>query len=88
MLIVTPKGGHLGWVAGPEAPRGCPWTDPHVMDFLEYIEHGKSASAACASNQETMNNGVTERFQHLEVQQQGVEFKYSIMLIETVIYAH
>ncbi|MCD7456914.1 embryogenesis-associated protein emb8 [Datura stramonium] len=66
MLIITPKGGHLGWVAGPEAPRGCPWTDPHVMDFLEYIEHGKSASA-CASDQETMNNGVTERFQHLEV---------------------
>ncbi|TMX03667.1 hypothetical protein EJD97_014940 [Solanum chilense] len=67
MLIVTPKGGHLGWVAGPDAPRGCPWTDPHVMDFLEYIEHDKSTSAACASNQETMNNGVTERFQHLEV---------------------
>ncbi|KAG8382564.1 hypothetical protein BUALT_Bualt05G0090500 [Buddleja alternifolia] len=38
MLIVTPKGGHLGWVAGREAPFGAPWTDPIVMDFLEHLE--------------------------------------------------
>ncbi|KAL8520541.1 hypothetical protein ACS0TY_011170 [Phlomoides rotata] len=38
MLIVTPKGGHLGWVAGGEAPLGAPWTDPIVMDFLEHLE--------------------------------------------------
>ncbi|PHT57778.1 Embryogenesis-associated protein EMB8 [Capsicum baccatum] len=67
MLIVTPKGGHLGWVAGPESPRGSPWTDPHVMDFLEHIEHGKSASALCASDQEIMNSSIADRFQHLEV---------------------
>lgn len=54
-------------MAGSEAPRGCPWTDPHVMDFLEHIEHGKSASAACANDLETMNSSVTDRFQHLEV---------------------
>ncbi|XP_076927679.1 embryogenesis-associated protein EMB8-like [Bidens hawaiensis] len=44
MLIVTPEGGHLGWVAGDEAPFGCPWTDPVVMDFLEYLEKTKSNS--------------------------------------------
>lgn len=38
MLIVTPKGGHLGWVAGVEAPLGASWTDPIVMDFLEHLE--------------------------------------------------
>ncbi|EPS65557.1 hypothetical protein M569_09218, partial [Genlisea aurea] len=38
ILIVTPKGGHLGWVSGREAPRGAPWTDPVVMDFLQYLE--------------------------------------------------
>ncbi|GJU25204.1 embryogenesis-associated protein EMB8-like protein [Tanacetum coccineum] len=38
MLIVTPKGGHLGWVGGDEAPFGAPWTDPVVMDFLEHLE--------------------------------------------------
>ncbi|KAJ0811218.1 putative alcohol O-acetyltransferase [Helianthus annuus] len=42
MLIVTPEGGHLGWVAGDDAPFGCPWTDPVVMDFLEYLEKIKS----------------------------------------------
>lgn len=38
LLIVTPKGGHLGWVAGTESPCGAPWTDPLVMDFLEHLE--------------------------------------------------
>ncbi|GAB4858099.1 Embryoproteinsis-associated protein emb8, variant 3 [Ancistrocladus abbreviatus] len=38
LLIVTPKGGHLGWVAGDEAPFGAPWTDPFVIDFLEHQE--------------------------------------------------
>ncbi|KAL0016101.1 hypothetical protein SO802_003170 [Lithocarpus litseifolius] len=40
LLIVTPKGGHLGWVAGVDAPRGAPWTDPVVMDYLEHLERG------------------------------------------------
>ncbi|XP_057994279.1 embryogenesis-associated protein EMB8 isoform X2 [Hevea brasiliensis] len=46
LLIVTPKGGHLGWVAGAEAPLGAPWTDTVVMDFLEYLEGVASKSAA------------------------------------------
>ncbi|XP_071701814.1 embryogenesis-associated protein EMB8-like [Rutidosis leptorrhynchoides] len=44
LLIVTPKGGHLGWVAGENAPVGCPWTDPMVMDFLQHLENQKSGS--------------------------------------------
>ncbi|GKB87630.1 embryogenesis-associated protein EMB8-like protein, partial [Tanacetum coccineum] len=44
MLIVTPKGGHLGWIAGDEAPFGAPWTDPVIMDFLEHLEKTKSFS--------------------------------------------
>lgn len=52
MLIVTPKGGHLGWVAGPEAPFGAPWTDPVVMDFLQHLERGKSG-ALSSSNSES-----------------------------------
>ncbi|PWA50446.1 hypothetical protein CTI12_AA472430 [Artemisia annua] len=46
MLIVTPKGGHLAWVAGDEAPFGASWTDPVVMDFLEYLEKTKSRSVS------------------------------------------
>ncbi|XP_013600197.1 PREDICTED: embryogenesis-associated protein EMB8 isoform X1 [Brassica oleracea var. oleracea] len=38
MLIVTPRGGHLGWVAGERAPNGAPWTDPVVMEFLQHVE--------------------------------------------------
>ncbi|KAI9173676.1 hypothetical protein LWI28_004757 [Acer negundo] len=45
LLIVTPKGGHLGWVAGAEAPLGAPWTDPVVMDFLEHLERGSSETS-------------------------------------------
>lgn len=43
LLIVTPEGGHLGWVAGNEAPFGCPWTDPIVMEFLEHV-HNETGS--------------------------------------------
>ncbi|ONK56747.1 uncharacterized protein A4U43_C10F12330 [Asparagus officinalis] len=40
LLIVTPQGGHLGWVSGDEAPFGAPWTDAVVMEFLEHIHEG------------------------------------------------
>ncbi|KAK4486558.1 hypothetical protein RD792_009243 [Penstemon davidsonii] len=53
MLVVTPKGGHLGWVAGGGAPVGAPWTDPVVMDFLENLEQAKfsnSDDANCTGN--------------------------------------
>lgn len=38
LLVVTPFGGHLGWVSGPESPRGCPWTDPLIMQYLNALE--------------------------------------------------
>lgn len=50
LLIVTPKGGHLGWVAGVDAPVGCPWTDPMVMDFLQYLENENSGTQQSANN--------------------------------------
>ncbi|CAI9093409.1 OLC1v1028907C1 [Oldenlandia corymbosa var. corymbosa] len=46
LLIVTPKGGHLGWVAGEGAPFGAPWTDPVLMDFLEHLEQGRSKGSS------------------------------------------
>ncbi|KAL4570596.1 hypothetical protein LXL04_026254 [Taraxacum kok-saghyz] len=45
MLIVTPQGGHLGWIGGDEAPFGAPWTDHVVMEFLEFLEKTKLTSA-------------------------------------------
>lgn len=58
MLIVTPKGGHLGWVAGNEAPFGAPWTDATVMEFLEHVHqqvmdnnNGSSICDASAAQQ-------------------------------------
>eukprot|EP00246_Nothoceros_aenigmaticus_P001554 TRINITY_DN12047_c0_g1_i1.p1 TRINITY_DN12047_c0_g1~~TRINITY_DN12047_c0_g1_i1.p1 ORF type:complete len:404 (+),score=36.01 TRINITY_DN12047_c0_g1_i1:256-1467(+) len=38
LLVITPTGGHLGWIAGEDAPFGCPWTDPVVMDYLEILD--------------------------------------------------
>eukprot|EP00252_Welwitschia_mirabilis_P014776 TRINITY_DN3276_c0_g1_i2.p1 TRINITY_DN3276_c0_g1~~TRINITY_DN3276_c0_g1_i2.p1 ORF type:complete len:403 (+),score=42.59 TRINITY_DN3276_c0_g1_i2:235-1443(+) len=46
LLVVTPYGGHLGWVAGNEAPFGAPWTDPLVMEFFEVLEQGLGTSMA------------------------------------------
>ncbi|KAL6349476.1 hypothetical protein AAG906_034133 [Vitis piasezkii] len=65
VLIVTPKGGHLGWVAGPEAPRGAPWTDPVVMDFLEHLERGRSKVIASSSESDTVQL-CTEGLRHLK----------------------
>ncbi|KAK1382268.1 Embryogenesis-associated protein EMB8 [Heracleum sosnowskyi] len=56
LLIVTPKGGHLGWVAGEEAPRGAPWTDPLVMDFLQNLEsNARSHTSSSGSNRQNEN---------------------------------
>ncbi|KAK2351605.1 embryogenesis-associated protein EMB8 [Trifolium repens] len=58
LLVVTPKGGHLGWVAGDEAPLGAPWTDPLVIDFLQYLETEAAAKAPQTSgdNKETLHH--------------------------------
>lgn len=55
LLIVTPKGGHLGWVAGDEAPFGAPWTDTVVTDFLEHLEMGASKALSSSSNAEGLD---------------------------------
>ncbi|KAK3030674.1 hypothetical protein RJ639_035878 [Escallonia herrerae] len=66
LLIVTPKGGHLGWVAGSEAPRGAPWTDPVVMEFLEHLEKARFGTIPSCSISEDPNQ-VTKGLHHLEV---------------------
>ncbi|KAK8690847.1 hypothetical protein V6N13_074373 [Hibiscus sabdariffa] len=66
VLIVTPKGGHLGWVAGAEAPLGSPWTDPVVMDFLEHLERGASKTDKFSCNSEAVQRSSGE-LQHMEV---------------------
>lgn len=63
MLIVTPKGGHLGWVAGAEAPLGAPWTDPVVMDFLEYLERGASKTGKFSGDSEAVQRSSGELHQ-------------------------
>ncbi|KAL8138897.1 hypothetical protein V2J09_004898 [Rumex salicifolius] len=51
LLIVTPKGGHLGWVAGDGGPVGAPWTDPFVIDFLQHQQRRRSSQASSSSDQ-------------------------------------
>lgn len=63
LLIVTPNGGHLGWVAGDEAPVGAPWTDPLVMDFLQHLENREAVKAPNTSS----NKGDKETLYHLQV---------------------
>lgn len=70
LLIVTPKGGHLGWVAGDEAPRGAPWTDPLVMDFLQNLENNKGLTTS-PSGLSRPNENVPQsrdRMDHIKVQ--------------------
>lgn len=64
LLIVTPKGGHLGWVAGADAPLGGPWTDPVVMDFLEHLERGTHKTVESSTGPLTVTS---KNLHHAEV---------------------
>ncbi|KAF8028029.1 hypothetical protein BT93_E0826 [Corymbia citriodora subsp. variegata] len=66
LLIVTPKGGHLGWAAGAEAPLGAPWTDPVIMDFLDHLERRVSQAGASLSKDKDRKHH-TENLHCLEV---------------------
>jgi len=37
ILVTTPTGGHLGWCSGPQGPRGAPWTDAVVTEYLNAV---------------------------------------------------
>ncbi|GIL85488.1 hypothetical protein Vretifemale_14002 [Volvox reticuliferus] len=37
VLVMTLTGGHLGWVAGPDAPFGAPWTDKVMFEWLNNV---------------------------------------------------
>ncbi|XP_010533546.1 PREDICTED: embryogenesis-associated protein EMB8 isoform X2 [Tarenaya hassleriana] len=54
LLVVTPKGGHLGWVGGAESPTGAPWTDPLVMEFLHHLETGADVASSSSSGPESL----------------------------------
>ncbi|KAL5719011.1 embryogenesis-associated protein emb8 [Ranunculus cassubicifolius] len=66
LLIVTPKGGHLGWVAGDDAPIGAPWTDALVMDFLNHLERGRSGTLTSSSDS-GVNASIPKEFHQSEV---------------------
>lgn len=65
LLIVTPAGGHLGWVAGDEAPFGAPWTDPVIMEYLEHIQNEKYGSNTSSFPDTQVSD--MDRLQHIEV---------------------
>lgn len=54
---MTPQGGHLGWLAGSEAPFGAPWTDTVAMDFLELLQAGKTKIPNGVSDQTMVATG-------------------------------
>ncbi|XWS48737.1 hypothetical protein CRYUN_Cryun13aG0102100 [Craigia yunnanensis] len=68
MLIVTPKGGHLGWVTGVEAPLGAPWSDCVVMNFLEHLERGALKTAGFSCDSEAVQHS-SKGLHRIEVQQ-------------------
>lgn len=69
LLVVTPKGGHLGWVAGSGAPFGGPWTEPVVMDFLEHLEEKGSRWRGSSGDVEggDRKGRITEGVEYAEV---------------------
>ncbi|XP_057967434.1 embryogenesis-associated protein EMB8-like [Malania oleifera] len=73
LMIITPKGGHLGWVAGAKAPRGSPWTDPVVMNFLSYLESGRSQPSDFPELESGRSNSSATSFMKVNGVQQCTE---------------
>ncbi|KAI4312693.1 hypothetical protein MLD38_037494 [Melastoma candidum] len=68
VLVVTPQGGHLGWVAGAETPLGAPWTDLLVVDFLEHLRKGRQPEDPDPSfNIDESEHSPSENLESLEV---------------------
>lgn len=64
---MTPKGGHLGWVAGGEAPIGAPWTDTIVMEFLRHLERGEASKLHASSIKSEATGQSSDKMQFAEV---------------------
>lgn len=45
-LVVTPSGGHMGWMAGIEAPFGAPWPYEGTAQWLAAVAGEAKAAAA------------------------------------------
>ncbi|GJP54053.1 hypothetical protein CLOM_g13169 [Closterium sp. NIES-68] len=71
MLVGTSHGGHLGWVAGPEAPFGAPWPDVLTMEFLEALEKRAVEDESEGIPQETAHEKLFGRKEELEVVGEG-----------------
>ncbi|KAG2502252.1 hypothetical protein HYH03_000738 [Edaphochlamys debaryana] len=59
VLVTTLTGGHLGWVAGPTAPFGAPWTDKVMFEWLN-AALGEMGISKGAANGQAQTAGVTE----------------------------
>ncbi|CAI5468211.1 unnamed protein product [Closterium sp. Yama58-4] len=71
MLVGTSHGGHLGWVAGPEAPFGAPWPDVLTMEFLEGLEKRAVEDEGEGIPQETAYEKLFGQKEELEVVGEG-----------------
>ncbi|CAI7800401.1 unnamed protein product [Closterium sp. NIES-53] len=72
MLVGTSHGGHLGWVAGPEAPFGAPWPDVLTMEFLEGLEKRAVEDEGEGIPQETAYEKLFGQEEELEVVGEGL----------------
>ncbi|CAM6105672.1 unnamed protein product [Calypogeia fissa] len=73
-LVVSPAGGHLGWIAGQGGIFGPPWTDPLVMDYLRLLNKSVESRTAFA----------TSRGQAGDVQLVGVETRETSLEESTI----
>ena len=58
-LVVTPAGGHLGWVR-PSAPLQGPWTDKPVVEWLQSLTHILTNDSAHTNGTAQLCSGLTE----------------------------
>lgn len=63
-LVVTPTGGHLGWMSGKDGPFGAPWTDEVVLEFMTATMAEQWQQHVAAEGREAADAALTAATQH------------------------
>jgi len=75
VLAITPYGGHLGWVQ-PGNPRGRPWTDEPMLEFLQAaikVRKREQQSSPAASSPQPATSGNSTQKQCYEAPNEALQ---------------
>ena len=71
ILVVTPYGGHLGWVSGPGAPLGAPWSTQAVVEWMTSVQLELLRTGRSKRMTQQLSKKAIDKVSHDDRQQDG-----------------